>query len=237
MSIPGFNAVHSLRDLELRYTPVFSLDSSLAHSARLQPALPPRLPRNGGGNGGPPPRCRITCGSCDSNCVKQCTITCTDGTKDSFSRSCCGPGFSCQNGACVCPSPKTVCGGVCTDTSSDSSNCGQCGSQCSPGQTCQQGGCFPQPTVCSPCTGGFITCCTRVSPDQNLCGLQGCCQTFKGACTGAGGADQCVAAGGTKQCCHSNWFYGWQPWITVCGSFSGGTPTVQVTQGCGGPCL
>jgi len=228
MNTPGFNAEASL---SLSLQPYSTLSSQALGSLHLAlPAL-----RNGGGNGGPPPpRCTTTCGRCDANCGKVCTVKCTDGTTTSFSRSCCGTGFTCEGGACICSG--TVCGGACVDTSTDPSNCGQCGNACPTGATCQQGGCFPTPPVCGPCTNGFIECCSLVSPDQRECGLSTCCQTFTGPCTGAGGSDQCVRAGGTTQCCHSNWLWGWSPWITVCGEFTATGTAVQVTQGCNGPC-
>jgi hypothetical protein len=277
MSIPGFSAVHSLDIPSAHYATVFGLDARVTH---LQPALPRDGIRNGGGNGGGNGGCHITCTTCDSNCRRTCTNSCTGR---SVTSSCCSGGFSCQNGTCVCPSPKTACGGFCTDTSSDSNNCGQCGKMCPSGTTCQQGDCYPKPMNCGACTSGPTstqTCCQLVSPDQNQCGIAPCpagcgsqpfpwcgqsaptviscpcptgfecgpkcqgelcsvdwfcqpppptCQTTTGSCTGAGGADQCVTAGGTTKCCHSNWFYGWQPWVRVC---SDGT----VTSGCNGPC-
>ena len=188
--------------------------------------------RNGGGNGDGG-FCTPVCGGCDSSCLKSCTNPCSGRT---FSRSCCPTGFSCDNGHCVCPPPKTICGGVCTDTSTDPNNCGWCGNQCAAGQTCQQGGCYPTPPVCGPCTNGFIECCSLASPDQRECGLTPCCQTFNGPCTGAGGPDRCVTAGGTTQCCHSNWLYGWFPSITVCGEMTPTGPLTHVTKGCDGPC-
>ena len=163
--------------------------------ARLQPTLSPRLPRNGGGNGG----CQIDCTACDRNCRKTCTNSCTGR---SVTLSCCTLGFSCQNGRCVCPSPKTLCGSVCTDTSSDPNNCSQCGVQCRNGQTCQQGGCFPTPPVCGPCQNGFMTCCSFVSPDQRQCGVSACCASGEVSCNGTCCATGqiCCTVDGNKRC-------------------------------------
>lgn len=90
------------------------------------------------------------------------------------------------------------------------------------------------PTVLScPCPNGQV-CASRCNGD--LCSVDWycqnpppVCQTVNGSCTGANGSDQCVTAGGVTQCCHSNWLYGWQPWINVCN----GSAT---SQGCSGPC-
>lgn len=236
MATPGFSAVYSIYSSLSYSDAVFGGSSGLAQSADVLLALPRGGVRNGGGNGGGNGGCHVACTSCDANCRRTCTNSCTGR---SITSSCCLSGFSCQSGKCICASPKTTCGGICTDTTTDPSNCGQCGVVCPPGGTCQQGECFPKPMHCGPCTpgpsGGTQTCCQQVSPDQNLCGVSSCqlppptCQTFNGMCTGAGGADQCVSAGGITQCCHSNWFYGWWPWIRICsdGSF---------TQGCSGPC-
>jgi hypothetical protein len=56
------------------------------------------------------------------------------------------------------------------------------------------------------------------------------CFSTNGPCTGAGGSDQCKTLNGVTQCCHSNWLWGWFPWIRGC---SDGT---IAAQGCGGPC-
>jgi len=109
---------------------------------------------------------KIDCTACDRSCRRTSTNSCTGR---SVTLSCCTLGFSCQNGRCVCQSPKILCGSVCTDTSSDPNNCGQCGVPCGNGQTCQQGGCFPNPPVCGPCQNGFMACCSFVSPDQRQC--------------------------------------------------------------------
>jgi len=269
MAAPGFSAQASL------YNSIHYYATVLAHGVDFSNSAVPSLPiRNGGGNGG----CHVDCTPCDASCRKTCTNSCTGR---SVTSSCCSSGFSCQNGTCVCPAPKTVCGSVCTNLASDPSNCGGCGHTCPAGSTCQQGTCFPTPPVCT-CSHGTQTCCSMVSPDQRQCGVRSCspgcdpalqpypwcgqsspnvvqcdcpagevcgpkcagglcsvdwycqpapptCKTTTGRCTGAGGADQCIIAGGVTQCCHSNWLYGWFPWITVC---SDGT----VTQGCNGPC-
>jgi hypothetical protein len=52
----------------------------------------------------------------------------------------------------------------------------------------------------------------------------------EGPCTGAGGSAKTITAFGVTQRCHSNWFYGWYPWIERNNS------TGAVTQGCSGPC-
>ena len=280
MSTPGFTAVYSLDPSLALRSAILAFDLSSAQTAHVLAALPPRGISNNAGNGGGNGGCKITCTHCDSTCRRTCTDSCTGR---SVTSSCCGGGFTCQNGTCVCQSPRAICAGSCTDTSSDSNNCGQCGRSCPSGTTCQQGDCFPKPTQCGACTSGpgsTQTCCTQVSPDQNLCGITPCpagcgsqpfpwcgqssptvigpcpcptgmecgpkcqgelcsvdwfcqtpvtCQTFTGSCTGAGGPDQCVTAGGSTKCCHSNWFYGWQPWINVCSDGS-------LTSGCSGPC-
>lgn len=221
MGMPGFGAADSIYVSSMHYATVFSLSSG---ASRLTPALPAR-PRNGGGNGGG------DCPSCDP-CDATCHQTCTSCSGHQSRVFCCGSGFTCVNGKCACSAPRTACGNACTDLSSDPNNCGSCGSICPPGATCQQGGCYPKPMTCGACTSGTQTCCQQVSPDQVQCGVSSCqpiCQTFNGPCTGAGGSDKCLSEGGVTQCCHSNWFYGWFPWIRICND---GTHA----QGCSGPC-
>jgi hypothetical protein len=256
----------------------YATTTRVGSTGRSAPPYATRGLRNGGGNGG---GCRTHCTPCDSNCERTCTNSCTG---ESNTIPCCGSGFACQAGKCVCPSPRTICGGLCTDTQSDPNHCGQCGTVCPSGTTCQQGDCYPKPMqcgACSPAPNSVQTCCQQVSPDQNLCGITACapgcgtqpypwcgqssptviscpcptgqecrsrcqgelcsvdwfcqpplpvCETINGACTGAGGADQCITAGGVTQCCHSNWLYGWYPWIIVCSDGTVGG------QGCSGPC-
>ena len=56
------------------------------------------------------------------------------------------------------------------------------------------------------------------------------CTQTNGPCTGARGSDTCVTVNGVTQCCHSNWLYGWYPWIKGC---SDG----QIeNKSCSGPC-
>jgi hypothetical protein len=225
MTSPGFSAVVSIYSSPLHYATVFG--SSWGSERQALPALPIR---NGGGNGGG------ACPTCDLSCDSTCHRTCTACTGRTYRIPCCGPGYGCSNGTCICSPPKTPCGNVCADLSSDPSNCDQCGNACPTGSTCQLGGCYPTPPVCGPCTNGFIECCSFASPDQRECSLTPCCQRFNGPCTGAGGPDKCITAGGTAQCCHSNWLYGWYPWITVCGEFTATGTATQVTKGCNGPC-
>lgn len=70
-------------------------------------------------------------------------------------------------------------------------------------------------------------CCTPVI--KCVQGHTRCCTTTNGPCTGAGGPDKCITVGGLTQCCHSNWLYGWWPWVTICDD---GTRN----SGCSGPC-
>lgn len=166
MSAPGLNAQASLYRSLQHYTTT-TLMPAVGSGQFAMPALPIR---NGGGNGG----CHVDCTSCDATCHRTCTNSCTGRPVTSF---CCGPGYSCQNGTCVCPVPKTACGGVCVDTSSDPANCGSCGNACAPGQTCQQGGCYPTPLecgACSPAPNSVQECCQQVSPDQIQCGIAPC---------------------------------------------------------------
>jgi len=137
MAAPGFSAQASL------YNSIHYYATVLAHGVDFSNSAVPSLPiRNGGGNGG----CHVDCTPCDASCRKTCTNSCTGR---SVTSSCCSSGFSCQNGTCVCPAPKTVCGSVCTNLASDPSNCGGCGHTCPAGSTCQQGTCFPTPPVCT----------------------------------------------------------------------------------------
>src|SRR5690242_16945169 len=112
MSTPGFSAIHSLDLSAAHRAVVFGFDSAKGQAAPIMPARPLRGIGNGGGDGGGNGGCHIDCTPCDSTCRRTCTNSCTGRSVKS---SCCGPGFTCQNGACVCPSPKTVCGGSCTD--------------------------------------------------------------------------------------------------------------------------
>jgi hypothetical protein len=165
MATPGFSAAASIYVPSLYYVTVFG--SSLGSPQLTLPALPIG---NGGGNGG---HCEPDIGPCGSDCMR--TITPCVGRP--FKARCCGPGYQCQNGSCVCPAPNTDCGDVCADLSSNANNCGQCGNICPTGTTCQQGGCYPQPTECGACTPGpnsTQTCCTLVSPDERQCGISPC---------------------------------------------------------------
>lgn len=86
-----------------------------------------------------------------------------------------------------------------------------------------QGECLASP----PCSDEDDCCCDP-SP-YCVHSHTRCCTTYSGACTGAGGSDQCITAAGVTQCCHSNWLYGWWPWVTTCDD---GTRNA----GCSGPC-
>jgi hypothetical protein len=193
------------------------------------------------------------CGRCGNVCpagLSCCGGFCVNTQSDNSNCGQCGNpcvGGTCSAGACVCPSGQANCGGTCTQLGTRP-NCSGCGDQCAVGQACCNGQCISSgqprdgfqwcgqsaPTVidcgCPPGQSCFSIC------EGGLCSVDWycqptpvTCQTFEGKCTGAGGSDQCVSAGGVTKCCHSNWVYGWQPWVRVC---SDGT----VTQGCSGPC-
>jgi hypothetical protein len=75
-----------------------------------------------------------------------------------------GPGYVCQNGACVCPH---MCGGQCADLTSVA-NCGSCGNTCATGQFCVGGSCV--------CSAGEALCngaCTVIDFDVMNCGACG----------------------------------------------------------------
>jgi hypothetical protein len=65
--------------------------------------------------------------------------TATGGWKD---QTACSGGYKCSQGACDCPSPKSICDQACIDTSSDAKNCGTCKHDCL-GGTCSSGKCQP----------------------------------------------------------------------------------------------
>jgi hypothetical protein len=71
--------------------------------------------------------------------------------------------------------------------------------------------------VCSEETAG----CAR--------GHNGTVRTCTGRCTGANGSEVTITALGVTQTCHSNWFYGWYPWVRRNADNS-------LSQGCTGPC-
>jgi hypothetical protein len=122
----------------------------------------PALPISGGGGGGS--KCP-TLGTCDANCVR--TVTPCVGKP--YPASCCGTGFSCAGGTCVCPAPNTACGTVCTNTQTDPNNCGTCGNNCN-GGTCVAGkcDCSSAPGL-SPCGAT----CVNLQTDANNCGSCG----------------------------------------------------------------
>ena len=177
-----------------------------------------------------------------SDCGGVCTDTSSDSSNCGTCGTQCGPGQTCQQGGCFPQPMECSCSGTeqtcCQMVSPDQREC-QIPRSCSPSCAAASQP-FPwcgqsSPTVvecdcpagqtCGPrCSGGLCSVDWFCQPAPPTC------QTFTGSCTGAGGSDQCVSAGGTTKCCHSNWFYGWQPWIRVC---SDGT----VTSGCNGPCL
>src|SRR5271156_2035399 len=72
------------------------------------------------GGGPPPPTCTTTCSECVA-CSATCTTVCSNGSKRSFTKSCCGYGnWTCVAGVCTCPAPNTVCESyICSNLSSD----------------------------------------------------------------------------------------------------------------------
>jgi hypothetical protein len=172
----------------------------------------------------PPPNCP-TFGPCDANCMR--TIhPCTGGA---FQASCCGTGFHCQNGTCICPAPNTACGTTCTNLQTDANNCGACGRTCIPGGICSAGNCgCPSGTspsngicctdflegcngICCPagqfCCGG--TCVDLTSDPQNCskcgnsCGGLACCA---GACTDTNwDMNNCGSCGSLCFCVDGSW--------------------------------
>jgi hypothetical protein len=77
---------------------------------------------------------------------------------------------------------------------------------------------------------GVLNGCPSQSATQQFSFSPRTCTITNGPCTGAGGKAKCITVNGVTQCCHSNWLYGWWPWIKGC---SDG----QVEdQGCSGPC-
>jgi hypothetical protein len=151
MFAPGFSAEASLYRSGGHYATVVSLHTT---SPGLMPART---------FGPPPPPCP-TFGPCDSNCMQ--IITECNGSKTPA--SCCGPGFSCVSGQCVCPAPKVVCD-VCTNLQTDPNNCGACGNSCN-GGTCSDGKCncssAPGLTLCG-------NTCVNLQTDSNNCGSCG----------------------------------------------------------------
>jgi hypothetical protein len=191
MSIPGFSADASLgRSVQPYATAGMSFTATMGVSLALGLQYPP-----------PPPNCP-TFGPCDSKCMST-VKPCTGGA---YQVSCCGTGFECKNGSCVCPAPNTACGRTCTNLQSDPNNCGGCGRTCVNGQKCSAGSCIcPSGTaltngVCCAaalvgsggicCPAGQVNCggtCVDLSGDPqncgscgNSCGGQTCCG---GACT------------------------------------------------------
>jgi hypothetical protein len=57
----------------------------------------------------------------------------------------CTNGAVCKEGACVCPTKKTLCDGMCVATD-DPDNCGECGMKCEAGAACTPTGCAPEPS-------------------------------------------------------------------------------------------
>jgi hypothetical protein len=116
----------------------------------------------------------------------------------------CPANYSATSCSAVCDSwdvvPSCDCNGYCYNTEDD----------CWNSQVDQNCGCSTPSTYC---VHSHNVCCTETH----------------GFCTGAGGADTCLTVGGITQTCHSNWLYGWYPYITICDD---GTRQA----GCKGPC-
>jgi hypothetical protein len=152
--IPGFYAAASVSRSPQHYATVSR------PGATLSPALIAALPI---GNGGGPSCPTFT--PCDSNCMRT-VHPCQGG---SFSESCCGQGFRCESGTCVCPPPNTNCGTSCSNTQTDAGNCGSCGNNCN-GGTCVAGKCDCSSVAgLSPCG----TTCANFKTDSNNCGRCG----------------------------------------------------------------
>ena len=154
MATPGFSAEASLGRTVQAYATGLSVSFG---EAGVFPAL-------GLQNPPPPPNCP-TFGACDSSCMRT-VRPCTGGE---FQESCCGTGFHCQNGSCVCPAPNTVCGTTCTNVQTDANNCGTCGNSCN-GGSCVGGKCD-----CSTAAGLTLcgTTCVNLQTDASNCGSCG----------------------------------------------------------------
>ncbi len=88
--------------------------------------------------------CGYACESGLTDCAGGCWNTASDSTHCGSSCSACGPGGTCQNGACVCAtSGEASCASGCVNESTDNNNCGSCGHVC--------------PVLTSPNTGASCT--------------------------------------------------------------------------------
>jgi len=76
----------------------------------------------------------------------------------------CGPGFSCNAGACECDTGRTVCGLGCYDLANDSMHCGTCDVYCRGTLACADGRCCP--AGLSDCFGT----CVDLKSDRTHCG-------------------------------------------------------------------
>jgi hypothetical protein len=161
------------------YTPIIIPSSN-------QPGtIVPALPISGEGH-----NCPIL-GPCASNCMR--TVTSCSGRTSR--ETCCGIGFHCENGKCVCPAPNSACSlDLCTNTQTDPRNCGGCGNSCN-GGSCSGGKCV--------CSAGLIACGDSCCPEASACCNGSCAdlQTDASNCGSCGNQCQgvpCVA--GLCQC-------------------------------------
>lgn len=104
------------------------------------------------------------CGTSASN------MRCVDFDSDTDCGLCgasCSGGTRCENGDCVCKSPKSVCHGSCVNTQTSPYTCGNCSTVCASPQVCSQGQCAAS------CAGGLTACsryCVDTQSDNDHCG-------------------------------------------------------------------
>lgn len=111
-----------------------------------------------------------SCSACGANAL-DCGAGCQDVLNNSAQcGGCgivCGPGQTCQNGACKCGVGYELCNGACTPVMGDPANCGGCGQACQVGQVCSGGMCAVGCAASEKNCNGF---CINTTTDSLNCG-------------------------------------------------------------------
>lgn len=148
------------------------------------------------------PRGAEVCNDIDDDCNGQvdegttrCSNRCVDVRTDSANCGACGiacgGGTSCVNGACACPSGRSLaCGGVCVDGRTDASNCGACGNVCGAGSTCTNGVC-QRTGMCPSSCSVSSQCAPCATPGEtgSYCCVSGLCIYMSTSTCGGGPVD------------------------------------------------
>jgi hypothetical protein len=122
------------------------------------------------------------CSADQAECADQSVFLQSNATNCGSCGVACGPGASCVQGQCACPTGQVSCNAnACTDVTRDSANCGSCGNSCGAGQSCSNGTCLCQPGYGS-CDAG----CTDLATDIANCGACGVVCSTGQLCAGTG---------------------------------------------------